>query len=252
MNMRSVFFALIPALALLSCKKDKPEDGTVDPPAETSAVRIQPKFASEDLQLDHTYALNDSTDVQIVEMKFYLSNITAGGVQKKDYSLFDYRQRGTTLYSFATAPGSFGSFAALVGVPQDVNHSDPAAFPSSSMLNSLNANDMYWGWSGGFIFLKIEAKADTIPDGVANFDHNLVYHVAADGFTGNINFPSVSWSQSGNAHFLDFKVDVEQIFNNPAGRIEVRNEFQTPHMPAPEGSLTEKVMNNFISAFSVL
>lgn len=248
--MKRLFVLLAILTIAVSCKKDNKQTPEPSVAAETSEVRVNPVFNGEALQLDHTYSLNDTTDIQIVELKFYMSNITSAGVQKKDYALFDYRATGSRLFSFNGSNAGFTDFTALVGVPSSVNHSDPSAFPEGSALSTLVANDMYWGWSGGFIFVKIEAKADTIADGIANFDHNLVYHVATDGFTESVSFPSLNW-QGTTAHVANLGLDIRSVFNRPGHRIEVRTEHTTPHMPAPEGSLTAKILGNFIAALSV-
>jgi hypothetical protein len=45
-----------------------------------------------------------------------------------------------------------------VGVGQEVNHNDPAAWPSSSPLSPQNPS-MHWGWSSGYRFVAMEGNA---------------------------------------------------------------------------------------------
>lgn len=247
--MKKLLFLLIASSFVLSCEKDKPEEPA--PPAEkASVITVKPDFDGEVLQLDHKYMLNDTTAIQIVELKFYMSNLTMAGAEKCQNALFNYREKGTALCNFGF-PSPATDLSAIIGVPDSQNHSDPSGFPAESVLNPMNANDMYWGWAGGYIFVKIEAKADTIADGIDNFDHPLVYHVATDGFTGHISFSDINWQQNGSGQSAALRLNVAAIFNNPANRIEVRTEHTTPHAPASSGSLTEKVMNNFVEALSV-
>ncbi len=241
------FIVCLSLLALAGCKKDTPPDpDPVEP--ETLTIKVWPKFANQNLELNQTFQLNDTTDIQITEIKFYMSDITSGGVVKKDYALYDYGLTGGTLFTIEGTPAGFTDFSALVGVPASVNNDDPSAFPSSSPLNIANANDMHWGWSFGYIFIKIEARIDTIPDGIPLFDQALTYHVGTNAYTGNMSFPQLTWDDS-HAHTARLWFDLERFINHPTTPIDVYTE-QTTHSGAGQEALTQKVLDNFIDSFT--
>lgn len=73
-----------------------------------------------------------------------------------------------------TAPvGDYVGLAFKVGVPEAMNHLDNATAPSP-----LNLSALFWSWSSGYKFLRVDAVAD---DGAGPF--NL--HVGATGCTGD-------------------------------------------------------------------
>jgi len=231
---------------LAGCKKDPPPPDPVDP--ETLTVKVWPKFGGQNLELNQTFELNDSTDIQFTDIRFYMSNISSQSVVKKDYVLYDYGYTGGQLFTIEGTPADFTNFSALVGVPASVNNSDPSAFPSNSPLNIANANDMHWGWSFGYIFIKIEARIDTIPDGIPLFDQALTYHVGTNAYTGNLAFPQLTWDDS-HAHTARLWLDLQHFISHPTTPIDVYTE-QTTHSGAGQEALTQKVLDNFIDSFT--
>jgi len=247
--MRYILTICICSLVLASCKKKKDDAETVADP-DTLTVNVQPVFGAAPLVLDQTYALNDSTDIQFTDIKFFMSNASSGGTVKKDYALFDYRNTSSLLFTIPGVSSDFTELNALIGVPASVNHSDPAAFPAASALNISNADDMHWAWSFGYIFIKVEARADTIPDGIPLFDHTLTYHVGSDAFSGAVSFPDLNWTAASTHHSVStLHLNMEQFINRAASPINIRTEVIT-HSNAGQEALTAKVLSNFIAALT--
>ncbi|MNY21557.1 hypothetical protein D3C86_1551140 [compost metagenome] len=137
-----------------------------------------------------------------------------------------------------------------IGVPGDINHNDPSLFPAANPLNIAIANDMHWDWNPGYIFIKVEAKVDTIVDGITNCNHNLVYHVGTDSYFTSKTIANLSWSGS-NIRESWLKIDLKNFFENPGNEINVKTEFTTHSTPA-QTNLTEKARQNFAASIHAL
>lgn len=72
-----------------------------------------------------------------------------------------------------TAPtGTFTELRFRMGVPAERNHLDVAASQAP-----LNINSMYWGWLGGYKYLRFEGRTTGQPDG-------FFFHLGATDCTG--------------------------------------------------------------------
>ena len=241
-------YAAVASLMLLACKKEK-EEAPVEETAQLE-MRLFPMFQSDTLELDSTITLSSGFKMQVTDIKCYFYGLQNNGKQVIQAALFDYRDRGMQVFN---TPGSYLDFASLsgiLGVDTSVNHDDPAAFANSNPLNIANAGDMHWGWNPGYIFIKFEAKADTIPDGNDVFNHYLVYHIGTDNYLSNISFPTVNWQMITNKlHRAQLRLQVEAIFENATTPIDIRSEYMT-HSGSGVEALTEKFRSNFVQALS--
>lgn len=239
-------------IMLYSCKKDKVES-TEEPSVEKQIkLSMQPKFGIQNLLLDSVYELDNGTLIQISDIKMYFSDIKSSGNVVKDIALFDYRANGKLVFSAKDLGVDLNSLAFGVGVPSSLNHNDPSAFSSSNPLNILIANDMHWDWNPGYVFFKMEGKADTLVDGNANFNLNLSYHLGMDANFSSKTVSGINWSSASNSiKEASLKLDIQQFFQNPTSPILVKTENQTHSMPNQQ-VLTEKVKNNLLEAIHAL
>ena len=116
------------------------------------------------------------------------------------------------------------------------------------MLNIVNANDMHWDWNPGYIFVKIEAKVDTIPDGIALFNHNVIYHVGLDENIQSLSIPNLSAAKIENENIFSLKLDMKAFLEGPQ-LIDVKDESSS-HSAAGQDALTLKVLQNFNAAIT--
>ncbi len=248
MKLCSTFAILL--LLLVSCGKDKPDESVEKP--DQLALQFVPFFANDTLHLDSTYQLDSGDNIRFSDLKFFISSCKNGANNFIPVSFFDYRSSG---FKLATINGNAFDFAQLsfdLGVPTNWNHADPSTWSTSSPLNITNAGDMYWGWNPGYIFLKIEAKADTIPNGIDLFDHFITYHIGTDAAISALNFAQIDWSPLQNKlSKANFKCDLKAVLDNTIHPINIRNE-NTTHSGAGEAVLTEKVRANFSSSITPL
>lgn len=240
----------ISVLCLFSCKK--PVEETPTEAATPITGEIHPYFGTNELFLDSVYVLNDGTKFKVTDLKFYSSNVLLGGKPVSSYPLFDFRERGKLWFTNADFDFSGATLNFNVGVDSGVNHDDPTAFPNGSWLNIMNSNDMYWSWSQGFIFLKMEGKADTIPDAIDNFDLSYSYHLGTDTYYGDqLQFDVNTSIPSENSLLFKMKFDVQAFFEDGIHAIDLPTEYIT-HAGSGQNALSVKVKQNFQLAFSPL
>ncbi len=246
----SALLVSISVLCLFSCKK--PAEGTPEEPVTPMTGEIHPYFGTGELALDNVYTLSDGTKFKVTDMKFYSSNVLLENKPVASYPLFDFRQRGNLWFNTADFDFSGSTLNFNVGVDADVNHDDPTEFPNDSWLNIMNSNDMYWSWSQGFIFLMIEGKADTIPDGTDNFDLSFSYHLGTDTYYGDQLQFNVNPSNVTEDHMMfKLKFDFKAFFENADHPIDLPTEYIT-HAGSGQDALSVKVKRNFQEAFSAL
>jgi hypothetical protein len=251
-NIFASLLLLSVGLSLCSCKKDKVEDAPVVVVNDQLSIQVFPVFGTQTLYLDSTYFTDEGYEIQFTDVKFFGGNWKNGNEILFEAALFDYRNEGNKFVTVNKKPDAFGALQGLLGVDVSLNHLDPTAFANESPLNIANAGDMHWSWNPGYIFIKVEARVDTIQDGIPLFDHYAVYHVGTDAFIQNLDFPAITWSTVGAQLFrANMKVDMHQFLSNAGQPINVKNEFLT-HTAAGQEVLTLKAMQNFKSALSFI
>lgn len=243
-----VFFTSI--LLLASCKEDEPNPLPTDP-IITSKVTVHPVFGGQVLYLDSTYTTVEGYDVQFTDIKFYMGSPSFNGnaIERKA-ALFDYGLTGDLLLGVYKDLSSMTSLTGFLGVDSDYNHNDPASFDNNSPLNIAIANDMHWDWNPGYIFVKVEARVDTIADANPLFDHLVTFHIGKDENIENLSFSGINWIDLGSQYEMQLKLDMAQFLQNGASTIDLKTEY-TSHTMAGQEVLSSKVMVNFRDALSL-
>jgi hypothetical protein len=235
-------------IAITSCKKETP-DSSSQVSSDQLKVTVRPTFGTSDLNLDQTVISDEGYAIQFTDIRFYLTCLQdTSGRKLIDAALFDFRNKGIDLFQVEGKPSDFLSIKGYLGVDSNSNHKDPTTFPVSNPLNILTANDMHWDWNPGYIFVKIEARVDTIPDGVEKFNHVVVFHLGGGNLLQNISFSNLNWVSSGpRLHTLDFKLDLQKLLRNGTNTIDVKKEHFS-HSLSSEFALSVKVIQNFRDA----
>jgi archaellin len=240
---------ILSALVTMSaCKDDKVTQP--DPVVQTLKVTMQPVYGSNDITLNDTVSTVEGYKVKFTEIKCYFSSLKNGSKELISAALYDYHQRGTLVFQTTGNPYDFSAISGYLGVDAAYNHDDPSAFPNDNALNIMVANDMHWDWNPGYIFMKVEAKVDTIPDGTINMDHYVTFHIGADPMLQNLSFTGLNWVSNGNnTYTLPLKLDMQKFLQNGIQTIDLKTEY-TSHSLAGQESLSLKVIQNFASSIS--
>jgi hypothetical protein len=249
--MKCKYLGLISFVVMLAqaCQSDK---NTPSLPKENEVqFLLQPTFGAQPLALDQTYISDEGYAIQFTDIKCYFTSLFIGSNLYTTAALFDYRQKGSFVIKAKSSAKDDDSLVFLLGVDSSYNHIDPSTFPTTNPLNIAVANDMHWDWNPGYIFVKIEAKVDTLIDGIETFNHVAVFHVGGDSYLRKMSFSNLNWQAlSPNLKQFKLKFDAQKFLNNGAYSIDIKEEFST-HSSAGQEALTQKVMEQFKSAISV-
>lgn len=138
------------------------------------------------------------TSFTAMDMRFYVHDVRVvtdtgevpvaldddGIWQDGDVALLDFETGGacdggnapTNFVVRGTVPTETGTIVGVrfvLGVPAERNHLDSASQPSP-----LNLSSLFWGWNGGYKFLRVEGRSTGMPGGVA-------FHLGATGCSGS-------------------------------------------------------------------
>lgn len=246
--MRILAFFIASILIFSSCKNEKVQEP--EPVVEYLKVTLQPTFGISDLQLDQTITTSEGYKVQFTDIKCYFTSVKNASKEVCKSALYDFRENGTIIFKKAGKPSEYSNLSSYLGVDVQYNHSDPSAFENEDPLNIMIANDMHWDWNPGYIFLKIEAKVDTLNDGFDNFNHFVIFHIGADSFIQSLPFTEINWVASeANTYTLPLKVDLQKFLQNGSQTIDLKTEY-TSHSASGQEALSLKVIENFKDAIS--
>lgn len=179
-------------LSLLACA-DK--GGADDSAAETTAVTLpfHARVNGEPFACDQPFeGLGTlSSTVELADLRFYvydLALLDAAGAstpvsldqdgvwQRENVALLDFEDdtglcaTGSpdthTEVTGAVPPGDYVGLSFYVGVPEALNHLDAATAQAP-----LNDTGLWWSWTGGYKFLKIDARTEA--------DTSFMFHLGA-------------------------------------------------------------------------
>ena len=232
-------------LVMFSCKKKDPQPQPVD---NYLKITVQPTYSNngqQNVQLDSVYTTAEGYKVKFTDVKFYVTKLKNGNSNLLESAFFDLRESGLLLARIKGDYTKYPSLQGFIGVDSVLNHSDPSAFPNESPLNISNAGPMHWGWNPGYIFINLEGKVDTIPDGINNLDHSFIFHIGTDLYRRDFYFPTVNWQTvSTTEKVFPLKLDLWKFLHNPLSTIDLKTEFLT-HTASGQQALTVKVTSNF-------
>lgn len=143
-------------------------------------LHLAPRLGTAVFSLDQTVNHPGGTyQMKYSRFEYYISEIkiTHDGGQITpctDLTLL-VRPALDSMYSLGQMPGitNIEAITFSVGVPQALNHADPALQPAGSPL-APQIPEMHWGWSAGYRFAAIEGYAGT------NLSQNFQIHALGD------------------------------------------------------------------------
>jgi hypothetical protein len=204
---------LLPLVALAAgCKKDAD-------PATTGSVALDltQVVGSAPLAFDGTsYAKADGQTFKVTKFKYLLSNVQllrADGTAyaaPESYYLVDAAQPATLHLVVPNVPlADYTGLRFVVGV-------DAARNTAGAQTGALDPNnDLYWDWTTGYVFLKMEGTSPQAPHAAAAAEGGLRFHVGDNGTQRTVTLTgaplAVTAAQAPTAHL---RVNVLALFDN--------------------------------------
>jgi hypothetical protein len=242
----SIITFAVTCLVFTSCKKD---EVTPEPAATSGSVIVKLEHKWVDLatnftlNMEYIHPVTDDT-LNFTTMKYYISNLKlkksdgTWWTQPESYFLVDLENQSSITLMMSNVPlGTYTELSYTFGVDSTRN-------VSGAQTGALSiANNMFWSWNSGYIFMKAEGTSANSTSGSYSF------HLG--GFTGVNNVVS-SRNDVFNIQSTDLIVSShhpseigllvfpDKLFNT-TGSV---NGTNTIHMP---GAMAKTMANDFFN-----
>lgn len=183
-----------------------------EPSYNTLSLQFHNSYNNQPLRLSGSVYYNNQGDtLQIDRLTYLVSQIVLikpNGTKVNlpgNYGLIDEGTLRTTFQIDEVPEGSYSGIEFLIGVDSVTNHGDPTQYPPGHPLDPIH--NMYWGWSGGYIFMALEGKFSSDLDELFQFHQALNPFVMPVSITGDFNLAGLDT--------LHLELQVNELFNNP-------------------------------------
>lgn len=233
-----------------SCGKEPP------PPIDTAAINLsfRATYGDETLVLNQQNYDYEGKAVRFSKVNFYLANLVAinddGETELSEVQFIDLTLTHNTsteaeigtVRSFSKVPiGEYKYFGLGVGVPNDLNKTNPSDYATSHPLGANNSSEYLEDWNG-YIFVRIEGEYDKDGDGFGSNDIAFSYQVGGrENLYRSVEFESTLIFSAGETVNLDFELDIKQLFTRPAGSLIRIIDYD----PTDINEERQIIMNNF-------
>lgn len=235
-----------------SCKKDEETPNPILPTETLGKFNIEFEhvFGGTDFALETPFTTGSSEQLTFSALKYYISNIVltkADGSSWKDnnsYYLVDFSNPATTMLTIDSVPtNEYIGFRFNLGVDSTRN-------VSGAQTGALDpANSMFWTWSTGYVFTKLEGTSPQITDMGNSFmlhlggykDSNNTNAIQEFSHTFSGEIMTVKPTATPQIHLM---VDLQSVFDGP-------NTFSVASSPMimSPGTSAVQLMQNFASGF---
>ncbi len=190
MHYRLFFLFLVSGILTTACKKDKEivpdKTPSVDDSTQAAPVSgmleliIVPQAGNDPLFMNQEYQSRIDERFMLKTLSFFLSEIALNASSGKEYPLQSENKSGIHLLEFAKPnidagygmqsialrfradTGRYSGLNITMGVPREMNNSDPTVAPAP--LDSAVIKGLYWGWDSGYIFMLADGTGEDVAD----------------------------------------------------------------------------------------
>lgn len=213
-----------------------------------SSCGSDPEFSTVDMNFTLTYEdeplvafdeIDYALDFKVFFTKYslFMSDITLksteGGHTLSNVEFLDLltgvndlsaAEAGKTLTYLEVPTRKYDGISFNIGVPSEVNITDPASYDASSPLSN---NGEYWvGWSS-YIFHKIEGKMDGAGDGT--FADGVALHIGSDQAFRSFNI-NANIDINDEKESIKLEFDLAEILNIDGTYFDFRETPQVHHL----------------------
>lgn len=253
--MRKYTITFIAAIVLGACVKDTKTTPVTDPvPGSQTAPSVAFSFkavvGSKDVISNTGWYTNSSKDsFTVTKLNYYISNIK---LKKEDGTYFTETEsyhlirhvEGNTSFTIANVDeANYTSIEFLIGV-------DSLRNVSGAQTGALDpANLMFWDWSTGYIFYKLEGQYRT-----TSMTDRSEFAIHIGGFGGKypclqkcvIPFPSTLSAKKNGTGKIYFNTKVDEVFQTP-NKIGLDVYYATP----PDFAMFKSLSDNYRDMFVI-
>ncbi len=179
--------------------------------------------------------------------QFYVSGITlvdAQGVEHTADDLYLLIKPEEEAYEIGNFPaGDYTKIIFSVGVDSATNHADPSVYAIGDPLGAQSPS-MHWGWSFGYIFMRIDGEVDSDADGVPDPAGSFEMHVGEDHYLATIELDYPITIAEGNENIIHLEADWDTFFSG-VDMVNDNTFHGTDNIP-----LANTVLDNIYNMFS--
>ncbi|MBL8009779.1 MAG: hypothetical protein JNJ64_04150 [Flavobacteriales bacterium] len=238
---------LIATAALLAgCHKPYNVDG----PEGHVRLKVEATWQGQPLQAGEVHLNVSDYRTQVEVLKMYLAELRltgpGGASALTDIALFDALNGGDSEVYTAEA-GSYSGLHLGLGVPQDLNTSDPVLYPVGHPLSVSNGT--YWTWATGYRFVMFDGRYDTDPNGTGVPMSLFSIHTGMEPCyrVRDIDFAAPFTVVGGDTTDLVLHVAVDRFFYNAVDTLDLATDHQAhgDNMTLAM-RFTDKVINSIV------
>ncbi len=229
-------------LILVSCKKFKERR------LATVSFNIQTEINQSNFDLLNRFDDSKNRGISIELVKFYLADfsfINENGEELivDDILLIELDKNGIATFDTKVEPGTYSAIKFGIGVPKELNESDPSSFNEEG--HPLNTtNNTYWGMNGMYRFVMIDGRYFENNSFVKTFSYHSGHNESYRTIQLNKN---MTFDKKGN-HTETIYLDVSKILEGPGGNLDIENESNY-HGKLEDFHLSKSISDNFSEAF---
>lgn len=236
--------------AATGCKEENEPEGT------DFSLKMNFKYGSQNLVYGQEYDYGTDSKIKIELVRFYVSLPelqTADGNWVPFPNAYFIFQPDNAVFQAGKMPeGNYTALRFGLGVDNSRNvETDPDAIPATDypLDSPLNAaNDMYWTWATGYIFVKVEGRIDANGNGsYADLDDKIIsYHPGVAELYRTVSL-SKNINIGNEATQAELTLDVAKLFENVD---LLQYPFAHPlNADHPEFATARRMMDSFVTAF---
>jgi len=235
---------------LNSCNNKQPFEVDPEDYELKARVNIIPNYNGIPMEFNQSYLTQEGYTIEFTKLNFIMTNFKNNGNQLFESAVYKFQENDRLLWEGAGNYTDFTSLNANIGVDSTQNHEDPSAREADDPLFILNTGDMHWGWNTGYIFIILEGKADTSATQDGSGITNFAYHIGSDQMLRNFSLQNLDWDKvNDNLFETNIDLDLYKVFDGATQDIDIKDE-RTSHTNPSQIALSEKIIDNFVSAIS--
>ena len=189
------------------------------------------------------YTLHDGSDFSINRVSYLISEIAFqtdhdNWLEVESIGFFD-AAKGILSMDFPVPKGSYKAIRFKIGLPPELNHSNPSQYPKKHPLNP--ENNLHWTWSTGYVFMALEGRYAEKDGKIGGY----VFHLANDSNDISAVVP-LSFTHSVHT-VVELCLDLEKVFKHPLA-ISFHEHGHSSHS-RPDDVIVKRLRENIAQSF---
>lgn len=234
-------------LLLVSCDPDKEEVAPI------VNIHFKSYFGNDSFNGTKVYQDGLGHRIRIDYFYTYFSNIKliksdGSSILVKDFALFN--MDADPVISLNIDPSEIARIEFAIGIPSEYNKDvDPTTYANSHPLSVQGSQGMFWTWNTGYIFSKMEGKADLTGTEGASLTDPFAFHAGDDPLYRTFSFEKPFTIDLNGSQDIIVSMHIDEIFNNDTDPIDVSTDYITH--TTENFALAERFINNLAASIEV-